>query len=1090
MNSKKRITFIGALFVVAIAMIASLNFNQTNVKAWSSIDSDVIKAAPYGLPLNTYFNIPQTFSTGETNSATTSSPSGDTNNPNVVLLTKGKGQTSAVWSKGDNYIDIYKKQNLSMWLYFGRNADPKGAADGMAFVLQNDSDHAISTLNGKVNKGESLGVWGSDSSPHVTNNDEPLKGDSTTPIQKQAIQKSWALEFDTYANKGTGIKDSDGNQIHYDAQNKPTTMAQIPKPGDAFDWLPYSGDNNFIIGSHIAWNYPARSTSYQQISPLAPKSTDVKDFFGNVITTNVTGTSVMALNHHFSTDSGYNGNNIDFTYNSSKPAGESWKHVSIEYTPPTAADPNTASIHYKYDDKNINGKIIKKHLINTYAEGTAPIDLTAFGDVKDGQLRYGFTGSTGDDTDTTSAVVFETMPSLVEAETNSYAVDEDTHARVGSDTSIMDKDAQAMSETTKVHPGDNIGLNYMMQYDSGKQPAKGLVSTIDLPDNLTIKNDSGNIGTIYYTSADGKSTKDVAVNASSISSDGKSVSVNLEDMGVADGSNTNWKTARVELNTIANPLTSDASLTVPAGHAVFEGTNYKSDTEIPTFDIVKPADTLVLAKTSGDGSYSSTTKEIDLNGSIKYGTSTADVDKSATWYTYKIDGQPAVTTQDTLTKDTGKFSIPITGLTDGDHKITVKASSTLSNDVISSNEITYNVTVTSKQLIITPDDQNRTVDDDGIQTFTGTLKFSDGSRIGIDNIGSIGQLTDGKGNLQASTEMNGSKASYDWTDDSRTVLKYTFKLRPVGYSEQGAIDQNATTGLTVGENNYKVIFSALSYDSPTDTTGHGYKSTVNYKVNVPDLKINISNAGQDKITTLKGQDLKLPSTLNYSDPDHKYSPRYMTAYGTVDNLFAGMNISTDFNDTSNITGEYKIPTGLNTPSGLDTSKTNFEAEYYVLDPYLRKSNTIKYDVDVVQNYVKLTTNKNYSFGSHSVDPQIDGYLKRSGDWQLSVESMNSPWKLSASATDFVRNNEAGGNADVLDGGMVYVDPKDKNDVHALNVGANGTPVGITEQDTKDSKTTNIGGNWSDDDGILLDLNSASVKGSYSSTITWDLTDSI
>src|SRR5699024_3821774 len=93
-----------------------------------------------------------------------------------------------------------KKQTLSMWLYFGSVKDPRGIPDGMAFVLQNDDRgaNAISKLNGKVNNGETLGVWGSDGNKDVTNTDAGYGG--VTPIQKQAIQNSVAIEFDTETN--------------------------------------------------------------------------------------------------------------------------------------------------------------------------------------------------------------------------------------------------------------------------------------------------------------------------------------------------------------------------------------------------------------------------------------------------------------------------------------------------------------------------------------------------------------------------------------------------------------------------------------------------------------------------------------------------------------------------------------------------------------------------------------------------------------------------------------------------------------------------------------------------------------------------
>ncbi|WP_125590260.1 hypothetical protein [Companilactobacillus jidongensis] len=982
MNHKGGITFLGMLFVVFMGIIFLFNSTQTNVKAWSSIDGDVINSAPYGLSLDNYFDYPATYTTGEANSARTSKPS---NNPttDVVLLTDGKGETSSVWSNGDNYIDTSKKQTLSMWLYFGRNSDPKGAADGMAFVLQNDplGTKAISKLNNKVNKGESLGVWGSDGSKLVTNNDAPIKTDSTTPIQLQAIQNSWALEFDTFTNNGSSKDDTvNGGKVSNISTNAHNTNASLPNAGDAFDWLPYSGDNTFIRGSHIAWNYPARLTSYKQISNTPPKYNEGTGLFH--FGAGTTGNSIMALYHNFGTDSGYNGNNVDFTYNSSKPPIESWKHVTITYIPPTAADPNNATIHYAYNDKDTSGKIIKKHIDNTYAEGTAKVDMSAFGSIADNSLRYGFTGSTGSDTDTTNAVIFETMPSLVEAEVNSYAVDKDTHARVGSDTSIMDEDAQAMSETTKVHPGDNIGLNYMMQYDSGKQPSKNVVATVDVPDNLTINNDDGNIGTVYYSGIDNSNekatTKEVAINASSISSDSKSVSLNIDDMGVTDTSEINWKTARVELNTTANQLTSDTSLKVPAGHASFEGTNYKGDTEIPTFDIVKPADVLVLTKTSGDGTYSSTTKEIDLNGSIKYGTSTADVDKIATWYTYTIDNQSPVTTQDTLS-DSGNFSIPITGLTDGVHTITVKASTKLTNDTISSNVLTYTVDVqdmiiTNKAQVYDESQSRYITDGDNVQEgdklqYQYNINYDSGTKYlrGLalqssqpDNLTIRSAYRNVKADVTY-TAFNGETTTHSQDDIGVTPYKYNFEY------------DLGNTGADILENvrlkSFKLVYYMTANNVDTETVVDSTTATVSndeYSGSMDTPSFTIRNAeykphleatdGTDIQSVATNDDFTLKGLVTYFTNDDAHTKTdfknsEMTAFARVDGSAsndAGFEKVGSLSDSDNA----GVMTILRNASSLGNGVHNLYVK--VTDKYGNVSNTVAYEIRVGDKVLAVT----------------------------------------------------------------------------------------------------------------------------------------
>lgn len=1025
MKHKKKITFLGALFVVFIAIISLFNITQNNIEARSTIDNDVLNHRPFGIPLDDYFYVPTNFTTGEANNAKTYG-SDDPKKSTTVILTDGKSNTSSVWSDGDNYIDMNKKQTLSMWMYFGANMTYKGAADGLAFVLQNDKNgtKAISTLNGKVNRGESLGVWGSDGSKLVTNDDTPLKGDNTTPIQNQAIQNSWALELDTYSNKGTG-KTYNGYQIvpnptGYDMTNGPM---QIPNAGDAFDWLPYRNGTDPIGGSHIAWNYPARKDTYQQISSDGPKATDVTiPFIGT--NTIYSGTSVMAMKHNFGTDSGDNGNNVDFTYNSGRPPIESWKHLSITYTPPTVADPKHATIHYEFNDKDAYGKIIQNPRNNTQARGTASVEVSAFGEVPGGKLRYGFTGSTGSDAETTSAVIFETMPSLVEADTNSYAVDKDTHARVGSDTSLMDTEAQSMSETKKVHPGDNIGLNYMMYYDSGKQPSKDVVATVDVPDNLTIKNDDGNIGTVYYSDTIGSKTKEVAINESSLAADGKSVSVNIEDLGVADGSKDNWKTARIELNTTANKPDSGKTLTVPPAHAVFEGSNYKSDTEIPTFDIVAPVDTLVLAKTSGDGTYSSTTKEIDLNGSIKYNTTPANVDKTSTWYTYKIDNQAPVTTQDTLTQDANKFSIPITGLTEGDHKITVKASSTLNNDVISSNEITYNVTIQS--MMIT--NKAQVYDESQSRYITDGDTVQEGDKLQYQyNVSYDGGTTDLlvpsiKSSLP--DNLSGRKlgiypGTAYYTTYEGVTEEFPFKnigSPPFTYDVVLDLGNNNPDDNQAGHvNNLKLVYYMTANDVDKDTKVNAITATVSsgsYSGSMDTPSFTIRNAeykphleatdDSDMQSVTTNDDFTLKGLVTYftNDDSHTktdFKNSEMTTYARIDGNPDDDNGFEKVGSLSD-TDSPGVFTILHNASELGNGVHYIYVR--VLDKYGNVSNTVDYEIRVGDKVLAVTPDKRNITVEDGLPVTLSGVYKHTDGSELEGDQINIQYLIHSENTAF------------------------------------------------------------------------------------------
>lgn len=155
----------------------------------------------------------------------------DGNGTTAIIITPARyNRVGSVWSNmaADNYIDLSKRQTMSMWLYFG--ARYYNGGDGMAFVMQNDPRGVSAFAQGPGGSsigGETLGVWGSTqdgSTPEVT--------------ASRAIQNSWALEFDTYLNpKGAN-----------------------PANDNKFDINLGLGDTNY--NNHIASNYPGEVATY------------------------------------------------------------------------------------------------------------------------------------------------------------------------------------------------------------------------------------------------------------------------------------------------------------------------------------------------------------------------------------------------------------------------------------------------------------------------------------------------------------------------------------------------------------------------------------------------------------------------------------------------------------------------------------------------------------------------------------------------------------------------------------------------------------------------------------------------------------
>lgn len=132
----------------------------------------------------------------------------------LVKLTDAAKQLGSEWSTDANTFDINKDSKTDMWMYFGNKYGSAG--DGMAFVLQNDA-RDVSAISGD---GQSLGVWGID------------KTGSNITTASTAIKNAWALEFDTYVNKGN-------------------------TPGTGFDNTSTVNGHN-----HLAYGYPSTQKTY------------------------------------------------------------------------------------------------------------------------------------------------------------------------------------------------------------------------------------------------------------------------------------------------------------------------------------------------------------------------------------------------------------------------------------------------------------------------------------------------------------------------------------------------------------------------------------------------------------------------------------------------------------------------------------------------------------------------------------------------------------------------------------------------------------------------------------------------------------
>lgn len=197
-------------------------------------DSDYAHAlatAPQGILLSKP-NAILTVATASKSSATvvnTTNPA--TPGTQAAVVTNSADQFGSTWSTDDNSFDLTHNETLSLWLYFGDQGTT--AADGMAFVLQNDPQgvRAMPDWGSAGISADTLGVWG------VTA-DMPVS--SAAEIAATAIQNSWALKFDTNTN-------DDSASLTTDLNAGRTT-------------------------AHIASAYPGLATSYLPLTPTAKET--------------------------------------------------------------------------------------------------------------------------------------------------------------------------------------------------------------------------------------------------------------------------------------------------------------------------------------------------------------------------------------------------------------------------------------------------------------------------------------------------------------------------------------------------------------------------------------------------------------------------------------------------------------------------------------------------------------------------------------------------------------------------------------------------------------------------------------------------
>ncbi|MGO2962436.1 MAG: lectin-like domain-containing protein [Carnobacterium maltaromaticum] len=223
---------------------------------------NIVEAAPAppvkGVPVSGVFSVP--------------SGSNSFVDPGGKMVTITKAQTSqvgSIFSTPNNLLDLNDDFSASMFIYLGNSNTFAG--DGMTFVMHNDIE---STKKFSKGVGEQLGVY--------------AKPNSGSYVMTQQLQRSFAIEFDTYYNGG-GM---DANVWRMDGQGH--VAYSFPDQQSSYSFNPglkslnhgsvYYPQENLSNGKwksfEVRWNATSKVLSYKfDVASWVNVPIDVKKIF-------------------------------------------------------------------------------------------------------------------------------------------------------------------------------------------------------------------------------------------------------------------------------------------------------------------------------------------------------------------------------------------------------------------------------------------------------------------------------------------------------------------------------------------------------------------------------------------------------------------------------------------------------------------------------------------------------------------------------------------------------------------------------------------------------------------------------------------
>lgn len=323
-------------------------------------------------------------------------------------------------------------------------------------------------------------------------------------VAASAIQHSWALEFDTHQNNNTAFEDIG--------------------TGNAFDADLHEQDaagNHLTSYPHIASNYPGEESSYAaHLVSNSQKSTESGDY----VTLHHKGI-LQDKSYGFLSD------------------GE-WHHITLHYQPTKIGGRMT----YTFNDKDAKTGASQPG-ISTKVD----IDKHKIDPENRGFTYWGFTGSTGKKWEA-NIVVFDQMPDLVEATANATLKD-------------LTQQTQISGEQDRVVAGDQVQLNYQVEYLKGRSGWHDVKAKLRLPPNISFEKG-------FITLANG-SVLDISP---------EKLARHEVDQSIAEQLNQSQSTANITLLGRVN----EGQATVAPFTSHFYGTEAVTEASTPDFTVEEP----------------------------------------------------------------------------------------------------------------------------------------------------------------------------------------------------------------------------------------------------------------------------------------------------------------------------------------------------------------------------------------------------------------------------------------------------------------------------------------------------------------------